>query len=43
MLNKIYRRKDFLYPIYYTEIPIRMPNTRQIQYISTEELAYSNG
>ena len=34
-----YKRKgDFFFPLGYTEIPIRLPNHRRVQFISTEEL-----
>ena len=35
-----YKRKgDFFYPLGYADIPIRLPNQRRVQFISTEELA----
>ena len=37
--NRVIRRGDFLYPATYWEIPIRMPNERKIQHISTDELS----
>ena len=37
--DRVLRKGDYLYPKTYWEIPIRMPNTRKIQYISTDELA----
>ena len=37
--DRVLRKGDYLYPKIYWEIPIRMPNTRKIQHISTDELA----
>ena len=37
--NRVIRKGDFLYPAIYWEIPIRMPNERKIQHISTDELS----
>lgn len=39
MKGEIVRKEDFLFPYSYTTIPVRMPNNRQIQYISKDELA----
>ena len=37
--NKVVRKGDFIFPANYQTIPIRMPNNRKIQHISTEELS----
>jgi len=37
--DNIYRKGDFLFPEKHSEIIVRMPNTRKINYISTEEIA----
>lgn len=37
--NKIVRKGDFIFPNDYETIPIRMPNSRKIQHICTEELS----
>lgn len=37
--DKITRNGDFIYPIGYQSIPVRMPNYRKIQHISIDELA----
>ena len=36
---RVKKEGDFLYPVSYQSIPIRMPNERKIQHISTEELS----
>jgi len=38
MKRSIIRKGDFFYPVNYTEIPVRIPNDRQIKHISIEEL-----
>ena len=37
--DKVKRKGDFIYPSDCKNIPIRLPNTRKIQYISEDELA----
>lgn len=37
--HSIIRKEDFLFPANYTDITVKMPNTRKIQHICTEELA----
>ena len=39
MKNEVEVKDSFVYPKGYSSIPIRMPNDRPIQFISTEELA----
>jgi len=39
LTDKYLRKGDFLFPTNYTDIPIRMPNERKIQHISTDEIA----
>lgn len=38
MSGRVIQIGEFLYPAGYTEVPIRLPNERQIQHISCEEL-----
>ena len=38
MKDRVIQKGEFLYPADYTEIPIRLPNSRKIQHISIEEL-----
>lgn len=38
MGNRVVRKELFVYPKSYDKIPIRLPNTRSIDFISTEEL-----
>lgn len=38
-MNGYKREGDFFFPAGYTDIPVRMPNCRPIQYICTKELA----
>lgn len=38
-MHNFKRVQDFFFPEDYNDIPIRLPNQRKIQYISTEELA----
>ncbi len=37
--NQLVCKGDFVFPVKYQTIPVRMPNTRRIQYVSTEELS----
>lgn len=37
--NQVIRKGDFFYPMNYQTIPVRLPNVRKIQHISTDELS----
>lgn len=37
--NQVIRKDDFFYPANYQTIPVRLPNIRKIQHISTDELS----
>ncbi|MGN1458085.1 MAG: hypothetical protein ACI4XP_09090, partial [Acutalibacteraceae bacterium] len=39
LADKVLRKGDFIFPKGYQTIPVRMPNSRKIQYICTEELS----